>query len=588
MRRNFEKNGDMDIYQRIIADNAALFGAVQATTNNDDHNEMKSANDCLISSFISPESVVPVPPCYNTSDNQNEVIILDTPTDGDLKSIPDQEQQVTSTDELTYPTSTINDKTTEWLNSTQFEIENNSTNDSSSLFKIEDTTDDDKTLNELLEQVAELDEIYTDHQLRRENNAFIENELKNMECSMAKGGVGDDDKMDIDEIFDDAATYTSLQRAFKNPVEMEDLVPIAMPSIDSYNHNFSNNNNFTYDLVEPPVIVNPPIIDVSPLKRDIKRDEEKLPPLPPKRVKKQPGSPENNENRQPPPEYVPNDNEINISRHGSTRSTTPRPMSQPIIIMKTPDSPLNKKLPAKPNNSNTLPKQKKPGFFSKLFSRKKSKGDLTTGSAHTSNRTTPLISREPSLNNLEPTRGSFSSLKTFQTQNNIISPSNGKTTKTGKPVGRSVSSVSGKRPHLTPDVIHIPLKGDSTNSIPQRSESGTHLSLHDGYDRSNNGISLHPNRTVSALQLADLPLQEGNMELIAIADARSLKDLQNYGVHLDPSIDLTEAEHYALYTAVPPNATMSEFDENSCYYAPVEAGEILTPAEVAKRLTNNL
>ncbi|XP_044002099.1 embryonic polarity protein dorsal-like isoform X1 [Aphidius gifuensis] len=40
--------------------------------------------------------------------------------------------------------------------------------------------------------------------------------------------------------------------------------------------------------------------------------------------------------------------------------------------------------------------------------------------------------------------------------------------------------------------------------------------------------------------------------------------------------DLTEAEHYALYTAMAPHATTSEFDEMSFYYSPVEGGKILT------------
>ena len=76
------------------------------------------------------------------------------------------------------------------------------------------------------------------------------------------------------------------------------------------------------------------------------------------------------------------------------------------------------------------------------------------------------------------------------------------------------------------------------------------------------------------------------MELIAIADAQSLKNLceGEYGVQLDPDVDLTEAEHYALYTSIAPYATQSEFDENSCYYAPVEGSEILSTSEVAKRL----
>jgi Rel/ankyrin family protein len=50
---------------------------------------------------------------------------------------------------------------------------------------------------------------------------------------------------------------------------------------------------------------------------------------------------------------------------------------------------------------------------------------------------------------------------------------------------------------------------------------------------------------------------------------------------------LTEAEHYALYTSLAPHATESEFDEASCYYQPIEAGQILTPEEVAKRLAEN-
>ncbi|KAK0097946.1 hypothetical protein PV326_012625 [Microctonus aethiopoides] len=41
-------------------------------------------------------------------------------------------------------------------------------------------------------------------------------------------------------------------------------------------------------------------------------------------------------------------------------------------------------------------------------------------------------------------------------------------------------------------------------------------------------------------------------------------------------IELTEAEHYALYTAMAPHATTSEFDELSFYYSPVEGGKILT------------
>lgn len=40
-------------------------------------------------------------------------------------------------------------------------------------------------------------------------------------------------------------------------------------------------------------------------------------------------------------------------------------------------------------------------------------------------------------------------------------------------------------------------------------------------------------------------------------------------------VELTEAENYALYTAMAPRATASEFDEMSFYYSPVENGKIL-------------
>lgn len=44
---------------------------------------------------------------------------------------------------------------------------------------------------------------------------------------------------------------------------------------------------------------------------------------------------------------------------------------------------------------------------------------------------------------------------------------------------------------------------------------------------------------------------------------------------LDIDLDLTEAENYALYTTTAPHASVSEFDEMSSYYSPVEGGRIL-------------
>lgn len=389
--------------------------------------------------------------------------------------------------------------------------------------------DEDKTLNELLEQVAELDEIYSGYQMKR-----------NAKLDGAKYGNGNDVSLD----FDDTATYTSLQRAFKNPIQIEPR---------SY--------DVDYDAVE--TIMNPmaPVIDISPLKRnDNVVEEEKLPPLPPKRLRKLTAeNTEYNANLLPPPTY---------------RELIQTPDEPQILIKRSPDS----RSPASStNNSAQSSPQKKQGFFSRLF-RRKSKSEIHSN-CNTEPKNSPNLSRESSFNNFDGFDRNRLSTRSCKAP---LSP-----TKKGKPVGRSVSSVSGKRPHLTPDVVHIPLKGMS-DSLPMggmRSGSGnilmpdhysSHVTLSNNLDR----------KTVSALQLADIPLQDGNMELVAIADAQSLRNLceGQYGVKLDADVDLSEAEHFALYTSVAPHASQSEFDELSAFYAPVEAAAIVPNEEIAKRL----
>lgn len=570
MRKNLKEKGCFDLFNRIVARDEAEFDS-NANNNNNNSNNLVLENLAI-------------------KNQEAEVINLDTPIEDEKPpdviitdlTIEQDDSAAEVVEHMEGIEEGSNDKTTEWIRKTEFQL-----NDENSLYKSENTNDDDKTLKELLDQVAELDEIYTDHQLRKDN-VNIENELNGFENSLPK--MNDDGNVDFDELFDDAATYTSLQIAFKNPVSITDAPP-RPPLPQHYNE---RHDNLHYDAVEP-LIVNPPapIIDVSPLKRESPPlDEEKLPPLPPKRVKKSPH--QNHENNENEPIHENNiivdesylNHSNNQSRRGSGKSLQQRPPSQ-IIIMKTPNqSPLNKKLPpAPPSNSNSLSKQKKPGFFSKLFSRRKSKPDINSNTCDNHSNAFLDVSREPSIHSF-----------TVSAENSRVSTRSNKSlqipAKKGKHVGRSVSSVSGKRPHLTADIVHIPLKGLSTDSLPMRSGSGA-LSLPgtEAYERASTATLSNnlDRKTVSALQLADLPLQEGNMELIAIADRQSLKNLceGEYGVHLDPSVDLTEAEHYALYTSVAPHATESEFDETSCYYAPVEAGEILTQDEVARRLAGN-
>ncbi|XP_065095276.1 embryonic polarity protein dorsal-like isoform X2 [Ochlerotatus camptorhynchus] len=535
------------------------FWALQRDVLKNDSPENEVFKKILLESAVQVEKKTP------PIQESDEVIVLDTPI---AENKPIVTEQIPS-----------DQKTTEWIERNEFDDVNNNSvvsSDDNQLFSnvsIEQQVpkeDEDKTLNELLEQVAELDEIYTDHQLRREN-MIIENELKNLEKTVPTGLVENGDKMDIDDVFDDAATYTSLQRAFKNPVSLS-----LGPPVPPRPHFQLELEPGVYDAVEP-MLICPPMIEVSSLKRESKEDE-KLPPLPPKRAKP---SSQNKENA-----IVDTGDEAilhSIIRKGSMRSLTPRPQSDQIIIMKSPDSPPNKKLPPTPpasptkNEYGTLPKSKKPGFFSKLFSRKKSKSDLSASTTTLTQKSTSGASKEPSLANFKSNDCSRDSVRSKAS----VVEKGGEKRKAGKPVARSVSSVSCKRPttESNPDVIYIPLKGDGpTTNLIARTGSGTHLSLpgNDSYERASTA-SLPPldRKTVSALQL-DVPMQDGNLELVAIADARSIKNLVegDYGIKLDPSVDLTEAEHFALYTSIAPNASLSEFDETSAYYASVEPGPL--------------
>ncbi|XP_026277784.1 embryonic polarity protein dorsal-like [Frankliniella occidentalis] len=69
----------------------------------------------------------------------------------------------------------------------------------------------------------------------------------------------------------------------------------------------------------------------------------------------------------------------------------------------------------------------------------------------------------------------------------------------------------------------------------------------------------------------------------------TVADQENNNILLNDVNDvltgLTEAEHLDLYTDMAPRATVSEFDEMSSYYSPVEGGRILMP-ERAKMAMN--
>ncbi|XP_011647339.1 embryonic polarity protein dorsal isoform X1 [Pogonomyrmex barbatus] len=276
-----------------------------------------------------------------------------------------------------------------------------------------ETENGNKSFNEFLTQVAELDQIYADTHNKLVQDATETNVNPQM--------------MDID--VRDNQTYTSLQMAMKNPIQL---------------FNITDDRKYE-DIVVPKqdaeVSVASPTLTA---KRDVMHEaEERLPPLPPKRIRKMPSMP-----------------------------LLPHPISAQTLTPSSPEAP-NKNLPSLPG---TLPKNARQGLFSKLFAKKNKKDKCSTSSLNRDS--------DPSLNTSYSLKNSVQGVTQSQTQ---------------RPSMTSVTSVKS-------------LKLDDDDTPP-------------------------------------------------------------YGV------DLTEAEHYALYTTMAPHATASEFDEMSFYYSLVEGGKILTEAK---------
>ncbi|XP_058789852.1 embryonic polarity protein dorsal-like isoform X3 [Phymastichus coffea] len=277
----------------------------------------------------------------------------------------------------------------------------------------ESINNSDKEFNDLIKDVVELDRIYEDTHTK-----LLQERQQNKDHNM---------ELDVQ----DNQTYTSLQMAMKNPIWVRARKPdenLPVPTCQQ----------------SPIIAINPDVPPPRPpplvarIKRDVTQDsEEHLPPLPPKRIRKTPSMPV-------------------LARHNSQIFTEKEQAPQ-------------KHLPTVP--SSTLPKQNKPGLFSKLFSKK---------------------SKKENANSLS-----------------------------------------------------------STNSLP-------------GFEKNNPQVTADklPPTGAFATSTKSLELIDGNVT-------------PPYGA------DLTEAEHYALYTAMAPHATASEFDEMSFYYSPVEGGKILAEGKQA-------
>lgn len=412
------------------------------------------------------------------------------------------------------------DKITEWMKSSEFERTDSLTVENGDTLSLSNSTAQtaitnvssltaNTTITNQLEEEA--------HQANGSRRDTLENpavkELPEADKEPEMVSASAQASVDLDENFDETATYTSLQIAFNNPIQIaapKETRPIYPPT-----------NPFgSLDDAELVVLTNPPAPRIKVNAAQTPATPPNSPPLPlPPRTP----SPDPDQRLPPlPPKPQRNSQDLSIvsdsisvsrSRNGSLSSARTTP--SPIIIMRTPDQSPTKRQPT-PSAS---PK-KRQGFFSRFFSRRKSRDDesLTPGASPSkqlpggSKATTPTGSREPSVAHFslgDPNRSSTRSMQP-------LGKSEGRN---GKPVGRSSSSVSGKRPaHLDADVIHIPLKGgDSENSLlrPESYSNASTLSYGRPLDR----------KTLSTLQLADIPISDGNMELVAIADRQSIRNL---------------------------------------------------------------
>ncbi|XP_057325543.1 embryonic polarity protein dorsal [Microplitis mediator] len=308
-----------------------------------------------------------------------------------------------------------------------------------------------KSLNELITQVAELDEIYADtHTKILQNNLLTQSNSTN------------DNKyqqtfMDIDNC--DNQTYTSLQLAMKNPIDIRPYDRININGEDDRKYEDVAIPSRETSLPPGPPPPLPPSSSLLISKRDVTYAyDEKIPPLPPKRLRKM----------------------------TTSMPTLPRSSSQ-CKQLSINDSAPHKNLPSLPP---TLTKSKQ-SLFAKLFNKKHSN--------NYSNKKDGDNNREMNV-----VRGNI-----------LISDRN----------------------DCDPDDSSMSLR-DSTQDISSKN--------------------------------FDLPRA-------SVASVTAVKSFNIDGDESPPyGIELTEAEHYALYTAMAPHATASEFDELSFYYSPVEGGKILT------------
>uniref|UniRef100_A0A1A9ZN75 RHD domain-containing protein n=1 Tax=Glossina pallidipes TaxID=7398 RepID=A0A1A9ZN75_GLOPL len=384
-----------------------------------------------------------------------------------------------------------------------------------------------------------------------------DHDAENNETNVANNITCIDDSSK-DDSFDETSTHNSFELALKNPIEMP-TQSIGFQSLQESLVTFNPSTpTIQVDTVETSETTPPTCSNLRTSSNTVlKISDQVLPALPPKPTQEI----YRKTNSNSPSSHI-----AQSSRNGSCSSLT---ISQ-TTALSISDQDSNKH-----SSTMSMPSRKKKNFFSRLFSRKKK--NQTDVQAHKEESNCKL--RVPANNSDnkkiyfslgDSKRTSLRSIKSLQLDMMSYEFDRKKSNSERLP-GRGVNNVS--------------VRGEGSREIETQKVSlennpfNKNLKSVDSLERLE-GLVDH--KTLNALQLANVPLSDGDMELVAIADRQSIKNLcdGSYGVLLHPKVDLTEAEHFALYTNIP---LAFESEENTEEF---DQCQILTPAEVARRLTS--
>ena len=139
-----------------------------------------------------------------------------------------------------------------------------------------------------------------------------------------------------------------------------------------------------------------------------------------------------------------------------------------------------------------------------------------------------------------------------------------------KPVLRSVS-LRSNRPKVTEKRPGFLKRIFSKKKLNSKSNLPSSLTLNNHNTLSTTTATVKSHQKYNGNAAPKLYNSKDLVIHIPLKDDNSVEEWpENENENDSNEMDLTEAENYALYMAIAPHATQSEFDEMSCLYAPVE------------------